>query len=136
MSSRRCWRMHVCYAARTSRICVTEGSWRNICEKNGAMCRSNTFKSHTKALTHKEQQHLLLCAFVPLCLCAFVPLCLCVRSSLCCGRSFGLRLAGFHHWRIAPEVFEVVQFADVAAHDVDDDVEVIEDHPGGVDRAI
>jgi hypothetical protein len=52
------------------------------------------------------------------------------------GGGFGFGFAGFHDGGVAPEVFEVVEFADVAAHDVDDDIEVIEDDPGGVDGAI
>jgi hypothetical protein len=51
-----------------------------------------------------------------------------------CGSRFGF--AGFYQRGVAPEIFEVVEFAHVAAHDVDDHVEIIQDHPGGVDGAV
>src|SRR5688572_14286543 len=38
--------------------------------------------------------------------------------------------------RIAPEIFKLVEIADVFAHYVNNHVKVVQDDPGGVDRAI
>lgn len=39
-------------------------------------------------------------------------------------------------WGVAPECFQIVAFAEVLAHDVDNHVKVIEDYPGGLKRSV